>query len=207
MYQPDEMPVRTEQDKLCLTYTTAPLDRDTEVTGHPIVEFWASSTADNGDFFVYLEDVDENGEAILVTEGLLRAGFSELHDNDAMIRDGATGVDVKPELPWHGYKKSQYDDAVFANGNTARLTIDLLPTSWLFREGHSIRISIACADWPTFEILPELSPTNDPADPNNTIPDITIFRGGDRPSSISLPIIPRQRDLTGNRHKVDSKFP
>lgn len=190
MYQPDELPVRTEMDKLCLTYTTAPLGKDTEVTGHPIVEFWVSSTARNGDFFVYLEDIDENGEAVLVTEGLLRAGFNGLYDNDTMIMDGATGIDVLPELPWHGYKESQYNEAVFENGNIVQLTIDLLPTSWVFKEGHSIRVSIACADWPTFEILPELSPSNDPADPDNIVPEVTIYRSEEYSSHILLPIIP-----------------
>lgn len=191
MVEPDELPLRTELDKLSLTYTTAQLTQDTEVTGHPIVNFWVSSTADNEDFFVYLEDIDENGQAVLVTEGLLRAGFNKLYDNDTMINRGKDGIDVQPELPWHGYEESQYDDTVFANGNIVQLTIDLLPASWVFKEGHSIRISIACADWPTFEILPELSPINNPDDPTNTIPTVTIFRDKDRPSNILLPIIPR----------------
>lgn len=191
MVSPDELPVRTEMDKLSLTYTTPPLMKDTEVTGHPTVEFWVSSTAGNGDFFIYMEDVDENGKAILVTEGLLRAGFNKLYDNNTMIMGGADGIDVLPELPWHGYEKSQYNDAVFANGNVVQLTVDLLPTSWVFKEGHSIRVSIAGADWPTFEILPELSPTNNPDDPNNITPLITVHRNKSYPSRITLPIIPR----------------
>lgn len=191
METPDELPVRTELDKLCLTYTTEAMTKDTEVTGHPIVEFWVSSTTDNGDFYIYLEDVDENGKAVLVTEGLLRAGFNGLYDNNTMILGGKSDIDIKPELPWHGYEKSQYNDAVFANGSIVQLTIDLLPTSWVFKEGHSIRVSIACADWPTFEILPELSPTNNPDDPNNIIPVLTIYRDKDHPSNILLPIIPR----------------
>lgn len=191
MFDPDELPIRTEKDKLSLTYTTAPLMQNTEVTGHPIVDFWVSSTANNGDFFLYLEDVDENGEAILVTESLLRAGFNELYDNNTMIMRGANGINVLPELPWHGSEQSQYNKTVFANGNIVRLTVDLLPTSWVFKEEHRIRLSIASVDWPTFEILPELSPTNDPADPNNIIPLITLYRDEVYPSNISLPIIPR----------------
>lgn len=191
MFQPDEMPMRTELDKKCLTYTTAPLATDTEVTGHPIVDLWVSSTADNGDFFIYLEDVDEDGNAVLVTEGLLRAGFSGQYDNDTMIARGKYGIEVLPELPWSGYEKPQYNDKVFADGNIVNLTIDLLPTSWVFKEGHSIRVSIAGADWPTFEILPQLSPANDPADPNNIVPEITVYRSEKYPSGITLPIIPR----------------
>lgn len=191
LYHPDEMPMRTELDKLCLTYTGAPLTKDTEVTGHPIVDLWVSSTADNGDFFIYLEDVDESGNAVLVTEGLLRAGFSGQYDNDTMIVKGEYGIEVLPELPWSGFEQSQYNEKVFANNNIVHLTIDLQPTSWVFKEGHSIRVSIAGADSPTFEILPQLSPTNDPADPNNIVPEITVYRDKEHPSNITLPIIPR----------------
>lgn len=190
MVTPDELPVRTEMDKLSLTYTTAPMTKDTEVTGHPVVDFWVSSTARNGDFFIYLEDVDENGEAVLVTEGLLRAGFNNLYDNNTMIKGGEESIEIKPELPWHGYEESQYNENVFANKEIVQLTVDLLPTSWVFKEGHSIRVSIAGADWPTFEILPELSPANKPGDPDNVEPIITVHRNKDYPSRITLPIIP-----------------
>ncbi len=191
MFQPDEMPIRTELDQLSLTYTTAPLTQDTEVTGHPIVDLWVSSTDGNGDFFVYLEDVNEEGEAVLITEGLLRAGFHELHNNDTMIKGGADGIDVQPELPWHGYEESQYQDDVFADGAIVQLTVDLLPTSWVFKEGHCIRVSIACADWPTFELLAEHSPANDPADLKNIVPEISLYRDKEHSSNILLPIIPR----------------
>jgi predicted acyl esterase len=194
MIEPDELPIRTKLDEICITYTTEPMVQDTEVTGHPIVEFWASSTAQNGDFFVYLEDVDENGESVLVTEGLLRAGFNGLHDNDTMILRGKFGIDVRPELPWHGFEESQYNANVFADGKTVQLTIDLLPTSWVFKVGHSLRVSIAGANWPTFEILPELSPKNDPADPGNVVPVITIYRDSEHPSNILLPIISKEND-------------
>jgi putative CocE/NonD family hydrolase len=191
LYHPDEMPIRTELDKLCLTYTGNPLTNDTEVTGHPIVDLWVSSTADNGDFYIYLEDVDENGNAVLVTEGVLRAGFSEQYDNDTMIQAGAFDIEVLPELPWSGYEEAQYNEKVFATGKIIHLTIDLQPTSWVFNTGHSIRVSIAGSDFPTFAITPELSTTNDPNDPNNTVPVITIYRSEEYPSGITLPIIPR----------------
>lgn len=191
METPDELPVRTELDKLCLTHTTEAMTEDTEVTGHPIVEFWVSSTADNGDFYIYLEDVDENGKAVLVTEGLLNGKFSELYNNDTMILGGTEKIDVKPELPWHGFEKSQSNSKVFANGKIVKLTVDLMPTSWVFKEGHSIRVSIACSDWPTFLLTPELSPTNNPDDPENIVPTITVYRDKDHPSHILLPVIPR----------------
>ncbi|MFA7892200.1 CocE/NonD family hydrolase [Pseudomonas putida] len=191
MYQPDEMPMRTELDKKSLTYTTDALTKDTEVTGHPIVDIWVSSTADNGDFFVYLEDVDADGKAVLVTENALRAGFSGQYDSDLKINRGRDGIQVLPKLPWSGFEKAQYDEKVFADGKVVHLKLDLLPTSWVFKKGHRIRVSVAGSDYPNFEVLKQLSPSQNPSDPNNIVPTITMYRDSQRPSGITLPIIPR----------------
>ena len=187
---PDRLPIRTEKDKQCLTYTSAPMDADTEVTGHPIVNLWVSSTAAYGDFFVYLEDIDEKGTALLVSEGCLRAGYADLQDNDKMIRSGETGIEVLPELPWHGYERAHYRDRILADGNIVNLTFDLQPTSWVFRKGHHIRVSIACADWPTFRLHPKLSTSNKADDPTNIVPTITVHRDSEHPSGIMLPAVP-----------------
>jgi predicted acyl esterase len=191
---PDQVPTRTEKDKQCLVYTSEPLAENTEVTGHPIVRFWVSSTADYGDFFVYLEDVDEKGEAVLVTETQLRAGFADLYDNDRSIAGGKYKIDVLPDLPWHGYEKSQYRDGILADNAVVELVIDFLPTSWVFRKGHRIRVSIACADYPTFQLHPELSPANDPEHPDNIVPTITVYRDATHPSHVDLPVIPTVGD-------------
>ena len=194
----DQVMKRTEKDLKCLTYTSEPLEQDTEVTGHPIVHLWVSSQADNGDFFVYLEDIDEDGEAYYVTEGLLRAGFASLVSDDSLLPSGAK-IDLKPDLPYHGFKQADYVDGIFSGGNIVELVIDLLPTSWVFQEGHRIRVSIACADWPTFDLHPKLSPANDPNDSGNIVPVVTVYRDADHPSRIELPVIPsRPRIFEGN---------
>jgi putative CocE/NonD family hydrolase len=191
MAAPDELPYRTEMDKKCLTYTTQAMVEDTEITGYPIITFYVSSTSDDTNFHIYLSDVDEDGNAVLVTEGVIRGGFAATYDNDNMIKRGTTGVDVLPNLPWHGFEEGQYNSEIFADDAIVELTVNLFPTSWLFKEGHSIRVSIACADWPTFEILPELSQTNNPADPETITPVIAVYRDKDYPSNIVLPVIPR----------------
>ncbi|MCP4112976.1 MAG: CocE/NonD family hydrolase [Desulfobacteraceae bacterium] len=187
------MDIRNEKDLKCLTYTmTEPLEQDTEVTGHPIVHLWVSSTADYGDFFVYLEDVDENGDAYFVTDGLHRAGFATLMPNEDMLLTPDSGIDVLPDLPWHGYDQADYTDGIFAGGNIAEVVFDLQPTSWVFKKGHRIRVSIACADWPTFFLHPKLSPGNDPEDPDNIVPTITVYRDSEHRSRIELPVIPSE---------------
>ncbi len=181
MAAPDNLPDRTQEDEKCLTYTTEALSSDTEVTGYPIINFFASSTSDSADFHIYMEDVDEKGNATLVTEGVINGGFADTYDNDNMILGGKSGVDVLPNLPWHGFESSQYNAAPFANGEIVEYTVNLFPTSYTFKEGHSIRISIACANTPTFETNSELT--------DDTV--VTIYRDAEHQSKITLPIIPK----------------
>jgi predicted acyl esterase len=70
------------------------------------------------------------------------------------------------------------------------LLIDLYPTSWVFREGHRIRLAVAAADYPTFRLHPKLSPANDPNDPRNIVPTITVHRTEVHRSWLELPVIP-----------------
>jgi len=184
---PEGMPDMTEQDRSSLCYSSAPLESDMEVTGHPIVRLWVSSEADCGDFYVFLEDVDKDGRSLLVTEGQLRAGWHNLHDNNLMTD---CDIDIKPELPWHGYEKAHWDEGVLANGRVIELVIDLQPVSWLFRKGHRIRLAVTGANWPDFSLNPTLNPANDPDAADNLVPTIRVHRGGQYPSVLELPVIP-----------------
>jgi len=179
---PKSVPERTDKAKQCAVYTGKPLTKDTEVTGHPLLHLFVSCSAADGDFFFYLEDVEPEGRSLLVTEGQLRAGFASLKNNDKMILQGRHNIDVKPELPWHGFEKKDYNPEIFSDGAIVELTVDLFPTSWVFRKGHAIRLSIACADRPTFPLHPLWDPKNPPT--------VHIHRGKKHPSRLLLPVAP-----------------
>jgi putative CocE/NonD family hydrolase len=195
---------RAEKDKQCLTFTSEPLDKDTEITGHPIVHLYVSSTADDGDFFVYLEDVESGTTAYYVTEGMLRAGFARLVPQEDMLPSDSE-IDIKPDLPYHGFKAADYDEAVFANGKVKELVIDLFPTSWVFKKGHRFRVSIASADYPTFQLNPRLSPNNKPVDESNTVPTVTIHHGKKHLSRIELPVVPPKPRHPKERHECGDR--
>jgi putative CocE/NonD family hydrolase len=179
--------IRTEKDKQCLVYETAALTQDLEVTGHPVADLWLTSNQKDGDVFVYLADVDENGQSLHVTESGLRAGWKALYPADDQV-NGA--IDVRPDLPWHGYKKAQWGDGQFDPAKPLNMRFDLYPTSWVFQRGHRIRISIAGADYPNFEINPILSPGGKPEDCPDT--RLKIYRTKNFSSRIELPIIPKK---------------
>jgi putative CocE/NonD family hydrolase len=160
-------PDMAANDAKALTYTTLPLESDVEITGHPVVHLWVSSTAADGDFFVYLEEVDENGISSYITEGKLRASLRALH---------------KPpfenmNLPWH--RCWEEDVEPLPQGQPVELVFDLYPTSNLFDAGHRIRLTVTGADADTYETL-QLYPA----------PTVSIYLGPEYGSFIELPIIP-----------------
>jgi putative CocE/NonD family hydrolase len=166
-------PEMTPHDQKGLTYTTPPLDTDTEITGHPIAHLWVSATADDADFMVYLEEIDENGQSTYITEGVQRASF----------RATATAIAIAPwnmiGLPFH--RGLQADVAPLVPGEIVELVFDLLPTSNIFDAGHRIRITITGADADTY-----LTPVLDPP------PTVSIYRSTDHASYVVLPLIPAE---------------
>ncbi len=159
-------PERSAQDAKLLTYTSAPLEPDMEVTGHAVVTLAVTSTATDGNFFVYLEDVSPDGTSTYITEGMLRALHRKLSTEKAPYRT---------LYPYRTYQRR--DGQPLVPGRTATLTFQLIPTSVLFKAGHRIRVAIAGADKETFQRLPS---SGDVA--------ITVLRG---PSFIDLPVVPR----------------
>ncbi|MBU2511207.1 CocE/NonD family hydrolase [bacterium] len=181
----DDVMWRTEPDKKSMLYQTEPLSDEMEIAGHPVIELWISSNQDDGDVFIYLTDVDENNRSVYVTEGQLRAGWHQLRNDDDQVLNV---VDVKPDLPWHGYKSDQYADRVFNDNKIVKLSFDLLPIAWNFKKGHSIRVAIAGADEGNFRLNPKLCENNDVQKCIDT--QINIHRDSTMLSRIELPVIP-----------------
>ena len=157
---------RSDVDTRLLTYTSAPLGKDLEMTGTPVVRLFVSSTTEDSAFFVYLEDVDPSGRVLYVTEGHLRALHRAISDDDPPYTMFG---------PHHSYLSK--DAAPMVPGEVAEIAIGLHPTSVLLRKGHRIRIAIAGADKDTFTRVPE-----------SGTPSWTIERREARPSHVELPM-------------------
>jgi len=170
-----EYPDRSAEDRKLLTYTSHPLEQDMEITGHPVVTVFVSSSAADGQFFVYLEEVEETGRVRYVTEGQLRA----LHRR---TRTSGARSPYKLVVPYRTFLRR--DARPLVRGQISQLTFDLLPTSYLFRKGRRLRIAIAGADKDHFDPLAGEPPT------------IQLYRGAAFLSRIDLPLVPRR---IGNR--------
>ncbi|MEO8449179.1 MAG: CocE/NonD family hydrolase [Gemmatimonadota bacterium] len=165
---PLDYPDRNVADEKLLTFNSSPLASDVEVTGHPVVTLWVTSSATDGQFYVYLEDVDSAGRVRYVTEGQLR-GIDR--------RVSAEKPPYVLTVPYHTFTRANAEP--LEPGVPATLMFDLQPVSMLFKKGHRIRIAIAGADRDHFAPIP--------GDP----PTLQIHYGGAMRSVISLPTVPR----------------
>lgn len=114
---------RVEQRQDVLVYSTPPLPADFSVVGPVTLELYAKSSAVDTDFTAKLVDVDPNGYARNLTEGIVRAR----------------------------YRDSQSTPANLIPGKTYRFTIDLWATGNVFLAGHKIRLEISSSNFPRFD--------------------------------------------------------
>jgi len=160
-------PDRYEADKKLLVYDTPPLEREIEITGHPVVYLYIRSSATDGQFFVYLETVDPDGRVRMLTEGQLRG----LHRK--------TSEDMPPYTMFGPYHSLKEKDALpLVPGEIAEIAFDLFPISVLLKKDQRIRLAIAGADVDVFAPITDCES-----------PEITIERNSVFASCIDLPVI------------------
>ena len=160
-------PDRRKRDERLRVYDSPPLANATEVTGHPRVELFVRSSARDGAFFAYLEDVAPDGRVRYVTEGMLRA----LHRRFVPAPPGDSRG-----APQRSFARA--DAAPLVPGEVAELTFELLPTSYVFAAGHRIRLALAGADRDHFARIPASGPAT-----------LHFQRSAAHPSRLALPVV------------------
>jgi putative CocE/NonD family hydrolase len=149
----DQRPVLSRKD--VLVYTTAPLTTDLEVTGPITVSLHAASSARDTDFTAKLDDVYPDGTSMLITYGIQRAR----------------------------YRESQSRQTLLTPGRIYEYTIQVWPTSNVFKAGHRIRLEISSSNFPMFDRNPIAS------DAELVVAEQTVFHENHLPSMITLPIV------------------
>lgn len=163
---------RKEVDKKLLVYDSDPLEKDLEITGHPIIRLYLSTTHEDGAIIAYLEDIDENGNIYNITEGELRFIHRKISSKEPPY---------KIMIPYHSFKRE--DSQLMIPEEVAEIKFGFLPTSVVIKKGHKIRIAISGADKHTFSRYP-----------SEGYPTIKIKRNKNYISYIDLPVILKSQD-------------
>ena len=131
------------------------------------MSLFVSSTHTDGAFFVYLEEIDENGKVTYITEGALRALHRRISSEQSPLK-----------LPVHSFLKK--DALPLKPGAVAELRFSLQPISVWVKKGHRLRVAIAGHDKDTFIRIPA-----------EGAPTISMQRNSRGLSRIELPVIKR----------------
>ena len=162
-----------------VSFETAPLKADTEVTGPLAAVLWVSSTSEDMDLFLTLRNFDADGNEIMetgqqglpvpVAKGWLRVSHRELDPELS-----------RPYRPYHRHVRRQY----LTPGEIVRVEVEIWPTSMVFKKGHRIRLDVQPRDGVGSSHYMHYH-----ADYNSGASN-TVYAGGNMDSHLLLPVIP-----------------
>ena len=166
-----------------VSFETAPMEADTEVTGPLALNLWVSSTSEDMDIFATIRNIDPDGKDVCevgqrsepsacVTKGWLRASHRKLDKEKSL-----------PYRPYHAHDERWWLDP----GKIVECQVEIWPTSMVFRKGHKLRLDVTPRDGVASAHFTHYS-----ADYNAGARN-TIYCGGDTLSYLLLPMIPTRK--------------
>jgi hypothetical protein len=158
----DQRQVERWMNVLC--YTSAPLNRQLEVTGPVSVRLFAATDQVDTDWVARLVDVHPDGRAINLTEGILRASFRGGPERRTLLEP----------------------DQVY------EYSIDLRATSNVFLPGHRVRVDVSSSSFPHWDANPGTGqPLGEATWSDLRTATQRVLHDAGHPSHIVLPIVPR----------------
>jgi putative CocE/NonD family hydrolase len=145
-----------------LVYTTEPLEEEVIIAGEISAVLYAASSARDTDWLVRLCDVDEEGNSIRLSDGIICARYR------------------------HSFAEPQ----LLAPGQIERYEIRMTKIANVFRKGHRIRVSVTSGaenfSFPNPNTGYDLA-----TDTETVIAKQSIYHNGQYPSHIKLPVLKR----------------
>jgi predicted acyl esterase len=182
-----------------LTFSTPPLEKETEITGPSALKLWISSSTSDADFFIVLRVFAPDGKEVVfqgaldphtpVGQGWLRASHRKL--------DPALSL---PYRPYHTHDEEQ----PLQPGEVVELDIEIWPTCIVVPAGYRVALTIRGKDYEYEGEAATLSNMKNPMrgcgpfvhdDETDRPPAIfggrvTLHLGASYPAHLLLPVIP-----------------
>lgn len=167
-----QQPLFVSEERAKVVYVTPPLPKDMQVTGSPVITFYAAIDQEDTNFRI---DVREEGSTapLPLAQGWLKASHRAIDEQAStpweLAHDHTRAVPVKP-------------------GEIYEYKVQLRPLSYLFRAGSRIRLEISSIDVPTdpetYDLMWHVC---------NAVPTLhKIYRDAEHPSYLVLPVIPEE---------------
>ncbi|MDR3364217.1 MAG: CocE/NonD family hydrolase [Clostridiales Family XIII bacterium] len=167
-----QAPLFVTEDRAYVRYVSPPLSENLQCTGAPRVKFWASIDQKDTTWRVNVR-VFGSGDIYPLAQGWLKASLRKR--------------DYDRDVPWeieHDYTKFDNPEP----GGIYEYEIQMRPMSHMFKAGDRIQLEISNIDIPiefeTYDIMWHVCPA--------TTTLHKIYRDGDHPSVLLLPVIPAE---------------
>lgn len=146
-----------------LIYSTGPLEQPMRVIGDIRMTLHAATSTVDTDWVVRLVDLGEDGRAVNVSQGILRARYREGLQSPSQLEPGTC---------------YQYN-------------IGLGPACWEFAAGHRLRLQITSSDFPAHDINPNTGQRVGDVGPLDGLVATQVIRhDAQHPTRIFLPVMP-----------------
>ncbi len=145
-----------------LVYTTDAFTAPMEVTGPIQLVLHIASSAPDTDFTAAVSDVQPDGTARALTDGILRTRY----------RRGMTTTEL------------------MTPGTPYEITIDVGATGNVFLPGHRLRLEVSSSNFPRYDRNPNTGAPF-ATDARTLVARQTVFHDAAKPSRLILPVIPR----------------
>jgi predicted acyl esterase len=182
-----------------VTFSTPPLEKDTEITGPSALKLFISSSTADADFFIVLRVFDPSGKEV-VFQGAL-----DPHTpiGQGWLRASHRKLDPKLSLPYRPYHTHD-EQQPLVPGQVYELDIEIWPTCIVVPKGYRIALTVRGKDYEYEGEAAVLSNMKNPMkgcgpfthdDPVDRPPEVfggkvTLHCGGSRKAAVLLPIIP-----------------
>lgn len=133
-------PDRNKQTEPIFHFESKPLTDTLVITGHIEAHLECSFPTEDGNVFIYVDEVGPDGKVRYITEGMFRAIHRRIGEDSTYIVPGT----------YHSFRKQ--DAMPLVPGEKIRLSFALMPISYMLAPGHSLRISITGTDPQHFDL-------------------------------------------------------
>ena len=182
-----------------VTFSTPPLERETEITGPSALKLWISSATTDADIFAVLRIYDPHGQEVLFQGAL----DPKTPVGQGWLRASQRKLDPKLSLPYRPYHTHD-EKQPLKPGEVVELDIEIWPTCIVVQKGYRIALTIRGRDYEHDGAAATLSNMKNPMrgcgpflhdDETDRPPavfggKVTLHTGPRRPAHVLLPIIP-----------------
>ncbi len=159
-----------------VTYTTPPMDQDYYVNGPIEADLWVSrALGTDASVAVRITDVGPDGGSTELTNGVLTVSLRAVDASRSRYLDG------EMIQPWHPYTEAS--KAPIVAGEPTLANVEVFPSSFVIKAGHSLRVAISTSDFPH-----GLPPVTDLLD--QVLGVLRIDSNAEHPSSVVVPVVP-----------------